>query len=382
MDMQGQRPGRAPCRTSPGKRSPNPERRPFEAPDPQVSSSLQAADTIPIAHNPRAGSTSRVAHVQALATRLAADGWQPILVEELSELSDRAAELEAEGRLRAVVSAGGDGTLTAVVNRTPIGTPLVVYPLGTENLVARYFGYKRQPQSVADILQTGERLLIDAGQAGSQLFVLMISAGFDAEVVRRVAEGRVGNIRRWTYAKPLWATMRTYKYPELRLKWNCPVAVSGVSGSDETSGVARWVFGMNLSKYAFGLNFAPAASGMDGLLDVCTFSEGSVFHGFRYTWGVFLRRHLKFPDTRMIRCSEMRIEGPGGVKVPYQLDGDFGGFLPVDVRVLPGRLCFLVPTGVARRLAAASLLDAKGHSCQTIPPISGPMRAATATHCW
>ena len=29
--------------------------------------------------------------------------------------------------------------------------------------------------------------------------------------------------------------------------------------------------------------------------------------------------------------------------VPYQLDGDPGGFLPVDLEVLPGRLTLIVP---------------------------------------
>lgn len=320
----------------------------------EMTNSPPVADTVLVAHNPRAGAFPRAVHVQTLADRLSADRWHTTLVDDLSALRDRVSELTVEGRLRAVVAAGGDGTVAAVVNRTPSGTPLVVYPLGTENLVARYFRYKRRANYVAAILECGRHLCVDAGQAGSQIFVLMISAGFDAEVVRRVAEGRMGHIRRWSYAKPLLATMRSYRYPELRIQWKRPSSVSGSDPAETGSANVRWVFGMNLSKYAFGLNFAPAALGTDGLLDVCTFSEGSVLHGFRYAWGVFLRRHLKYRDARMIRCGELRIEGPPGVQVPYQLDGDFGGFLPVDVRVLPGRLHFLVHPEAFDRLAEVS----------------------------
>jgi diacylglycerol kinase family enzyme len=112
------------------------------------------------------------------------------------------------------------------------------------------------------------------------------------------------------------------------------------------------MFGMNLSKYAFGFNFAPKAVGNDGLLDVCTFSEGSFFHTFRYAWGLFSRRHLQYRDTQMIRCRRLRIDGPDDVQVPYQLDGDFGGYLPVEVCMLPGRLRFLIDPITADRLTA------------------------------
>jgi diacylglycerol kinase family enzyme len=311
-----------------------------------------------IVHNPRAGARPRGPLVARLADHLAGEGWQAVPAADLAEASLVAEQLRSEGRLRAVVVAGGDGTVAAVANATPVGTPVVVYPLGTENLVARYFGYRRRPRSVAEVLRTGCETPIDAGLASGRLFVLMISAGFDAEVVRRVAHSRIGHIRRWTYAKPLLTAMRTYKYPELRISWTGPSLIGAESEPRELEVASvRWIFGMNLSKYAFGLNFAPAASGTDGLLDVCTFSEGSVFQVFRYTWGVLLRRHLRYRDARMIRCSQIRIEAPDGITVPYQLDGDFGGFLPVEVRILPRRLRFLLPVATAKRIAAAGIID-------------------------
>jgi len=35
--------------------------------------------------------------------------------------------------------------------------------------------------------------------------------------------------------------------------------------------------------------------------------------------------------------------------VPYQLDGDASGFLPLDIRVLPGRLTLVVPEAAVTR---------------------------------
>jgi hypothetical protein len=46
----------------------------------------------------------------------------------------------------------------------------------------------------------------------------------------------------------------------------------------------------------------------------------------------------------------LRIESADGGDVAYQVDGDFGGLLPVDVDVLPGQLRLLVMPHVAHRL--------------------------------
>jgi diacylglycerol kinase family enzyme len=48
----------------------------------------------------------------------------------------------------------------------------------------------------------------------------------------------------------------------------------------------------------------------------------------------------------MMNCEALRIESDE--PVPYQLDGDPGGLLPVDVEVLPERLRLVVTPAAAR----------------------------------
>ena len=99
----------------------------------------------------------------------------------------------AAGTLRALVCAGGDGTVAFAANVTPLGTPLAILPLGTENLLAKYFGIRADPVVVADVIEQGWICRIDAGMAGERLFTLMAGLGFDADVVRRVHENRTGH---------------------------------------------------------------------------------------------------------------------------------------------------------------------------------------------
>ena len=83
------------------------------------------------------------------------------------------------------------------------------------------------------------------------------------------------------------------------------------------------------------------ASGRDGLFDVCTFREGSLWHGMRYLTAVTLGKHAELTDCRATRSRMVKIESDANV--PYQLDGDPGGMLPLEIEMLPERITLIVP---------------------------------------
>jgi diacylglycerol kinase family enzyme len=274
---------------------------------------------------------------------LSTAGFEVRVTSELDQLREWSAAACNEGTLRSVVSVGGDGTASLVRSHVPLAVPLLALPLGTENLLARYLAQSADPSDVLRTLTDGVTIELDLGLAGGRVFLLMISAGFDAEVIRRLHEDRTGNITRRSYVLPTLRTIRNFEYPELHLSFE---------GLNNPSATCRWVFGFNLPLYALGLPIAPEAVATDGLLDVCTFGQGDVPNVARYLWYVARRRHFSLPDTALTRCRRFRLESdvPG---VAYQIDGDFGGLLPVDVEVLAGQLRLIVSRETAQRLGFA-----------------------------
>jgi diacylglycerol kinase family enzyme len=267
------------------------------------------------------------------------------VVEITSEIAEMAA-LSAAGidSIRTVVAAGGDGTASVVRRSLPREIPLIPVPMGTENLLARYLSQKSAAASVRAAIDRGVIVDLDLGRANGQEFLLMMSAGFDADVVRRLHENRRGNIQHTSYLKPILQAIRSYRYPELQL-------YCGDDGqAAENAAGCRWLFAFNLPVYAMGWRIAPEASGADGLLDVCTFERGSFSGGLRYLYHVLRGTHADLPDVRLARSRGFRLEAANRTEVPYQLDGDFAGMLPVDVDVLPGQLRLLVSRRTARRL--------------------------------
>ena len=290
-----------------------------------------------ISVNPSAGSGSRGGMVDALAESLR-DNWLNVeVLSDLQVVEGMAREKSRKGRLRAVIAAGGDGTFRLVAEHTTQEMPLAILPLGTENLLAKHLEVPAEVADIAAVIVAGCTIQLDAGEANGRLFTLMAGCGFDADVVRRLHSERKGNIHHLSYAKPILDSIRNYDYPLLRVNY----ADGGDRpGSERRSGEGRWVFVVNLPRYAGGLNIAPGASGSDGLLDVCTFKEGSLWRGLMYLSEVMLGRHQNLPDFTQVQVAEVRVESESSV--PYQLDGDPGGELPLVVRSLPGRLRVIV----------------------------------------
>ncbi len=308
-----------------------------------------------ISLNPKAGARSGQPLIDAVQSGLTERGFQVETITDIDQLANQAATSLAAGQLRAVISAGGDGTVALIADRTPPGTPIAVFPLGTENLLAKYLGMTASVTSLLDSVSDGKTLTLDAGEANGHLFLLMVGCGFDADVVRRLHNERTGHIHHLSYAKPILDSIWNYEYPELRVFCDSDDRPQSPAETiPETPISARWVFVGNLPRYAGGLRILPDADGNDGLLDLCTFKGGSIWNGLRYLSGVMIGQHQTWEDctTRRARC--LRIEAEAGAnEVPFQMDGDPGGFLPVDIRILPNRLTLIVPNVSQPSSAAA-----------------------------
>jgi diacylglycerol kinase family enzyme len=302
------------------------------------STAASGARRVLIALNPKAGRRSVERSVVRLAHRLAAAGCRAEIFTDLSQVADQANRLFESGDLRALVAVGGDGTLAELVNRSQPGLPLAIFPAGTANLVARHFGLRADTEQLSRSILAGDSRLLDAGSASGRLFLVMASCGFDADVVNRVHRCRLrnssgGHIRYTTYLKPILESIRTYSYPQMRID-SC--------GADADHRVAaRWAFVFNLPCYAWGLPLVPTATGDDGLLDLCTFERGSLGDGLRYLAAAQLGWHRRLTDCRIEQNRRFRVTSDE--PVPYQLDGDPGGMLPLEIEVLPQRVSLLVP---------------------------------------
>jgi diacylglycerol kinase family enzyme len=308
--------------------------------------------------SPKAGSGAGRGEIRRLIELCRAGGLTCRRIDNLAELAERVGQAEALPEDVAVVGAGGDGTLALLAGQLPSGSALIPMPMGTENLLARYFGYSRRAEEVLATIRQGDPMTIDAGRANGRLFLVMVTAGFDAEVVRAMHLTRRGHINRFSYARPLWRAIRRYAFPVIDAEMEEATTVASAKeiavGAKAPAGTSKslqrkhtertsgcWMMAFNLPCYAASLPIEPEANGNDGRLDLINLAYGSVIAGLRYLMALPGGRHLKRSD--VFRYQATKITWSSLSRVPYQVDGDYAGRLPVQIEVLPNHVTLLRP---------------------------------------
>lgn len=298
-----------------------------------MESDNQSAEVVVISMNPNSGATDRRAVVEKLTASLSQQHFDVLLLTDIESVV-KVVDQHFGGRLRCVVAAGGDGTISLLANQLPDNTPLAILPLGTENLLAKYLGISSDPDALANMIVAGNCRQLDVGRANGKLFLVMASCGFDADVVHRLHRKRKGHIRHWSYAKPVVSAIRKYKYPKVR------ISLEANDGS-QVNASSCWAFVFNVPRYAMNLPIGTEANPEDGALDLCTFRGGSLFRGLFYLVAVLLRRHKNWTNSKSYHFTKLTMESDG--EVPYQLDGDPGGTLPLTIEVVKGGVTLIVP---------------------------------------
>jgi diacylglycerol kinase (ATP) len=243
---------------------------------------------------------------------------------------------------RAVVVIGGDGTLRNVAERLldafgPSAIPpVLVVPLGTANLMARHLhiGWRDASASAAIVAAIKQRkiVLIDASRANGQLFLLTVGAGMDGRIIHELDRIRSGPIDLTSYALPVALAMQKYAFQPIT------VTVDDHSIFGPAPGMA---FIANAPEYGLGFPVIPEAKTDDGLLDVCVLPCRDRGQMLSLLLSAAAGEHMNVEGARYEKG--VRIGVTAEKPVPVQVDGEAGGFTPLDVELLPVRVPFIVP---------------------------------------
>jgi len=305
---------------------------------------MALASTVIISANPKSGARSGLDQAASLRKALEQRGFVAEMYTDVDAMASRAARCQQDGILRTVVSAGGDGTASLVLSKIPSDIPVALFPLGSENLVASYFEMTRDIDRTVACIEKLRTEPLDLFLANGRLTLLVASVGFDAEVVRQVHENRKSHVTRTVYRMGILRAMFSYRWPKFRVQRR------DSDGNWGESVTANWVFAFNVPRYAAGIRIIESTSISDGLLDVGMFQGGGLCRGL-WNYGMVVRGvHERSSVWKRFQASGLRIElaidkndvntavntskntaANGNLEVAYEIDGDAGGVLPLEV---------------------------------------------------
>lgn len=242
-----------------------------------------------------------------------------------------------------VLAAGGDGTLHQVLNgllqsqKAELPT-LGIIPLGTGNDFARTCSIRPDGNQIANLLIQNRTKQIDVGQVTcvsdegnnhSKYFINECSLGMGPDVVRRLMNGNRSLGPSLTYLKAIAQTFFGLKPQEIFIqtpdwKWSGKMRVLAIA---------------NGKSFGNAIFIAPDAELDDGIFSVFLAGDLSTPRFLICLQKLKGKTKINYSLIHYNKCSHIEVTSPG--PCPIEADGEWMGWLPMKVELLPKRIRFL-----------------------------------------
>jgi diacylglycerol kinase (ATP) len=289
-------------------------------------------------YNPTSGREEMRRRLPDVLQRLEGYGFETSTHATIGEGDAMLAAAEASRRgFDVVIAAGGDGTLNEVVSglaelddRPPLG----ILPLGTTNDLARALGIPRSWDAAIDLIAEGYVKPIDIGQINHRYFINIAGGGSLTELTYEVPSKMKTMLGQLAYY------MKGFeKLPRLR-----PIRMK-VTSEEVQLDEEMMIFLIANSNSVGGFEkLAMDALIDDGYMDAFFLRRCTLADFIRLASVVVRGEKIDDPLLVQFRTKHIRIESPDYVQL--NLDGEFGGTLPTEIKVLHQHIgVFVDPTG-------------------------------------
>ncbi len=281
----------------------------------------------PVARGGRAQPPRAALEAAAQARGYRVEWWE---TEGPGHATDLARRADRDG-LKALVAWGGDGTYNEVASGlVDSETHMVVLPGGTTSVLAYELGIPRDPVAALDMQLGGASRPMAVGRTDrGQLFLLMLSAGPDSVILQNLPmslkyrAGRAGV-----------TIQAVVEFMRARL----PVFTVRLDG---VTVPVSWCIAGNARCYGGPYLATPGADPFREDLEVVVLTRFGRTSVVPFFFAIPSGRHVHRPGVRRSAVPEVSLLAD--VEVPYQLDGDPAGLLPVAARASSERVRLLLP---------------------------------------
>lgn len=232
-----------------------------------------------------------------------------------------------------IVAVGGDGTVSDVVAGS-LGRPvtIAILPCGSTNMIAKELGIPKDPAEAARVaLGDGETKSIDVAVTGDRAIVHMAGAGFDAAMMRDTSSRWKQRVRWLAY---LPAGARNLNYPRFEF--------SGSIDGEPIGGTARMILiAIGGSIIHPRLQVGSGIDRTDRVIDVLVFDPPRIADISTSLFWIAAGKPERSRWTTHYRGQHVNLSSPGDV--PFEVDGDYAGELPIEVTLYDEPIRVRVP---------------------------------------
>jgi len=234
-----------------------------------------------------------------------------------------------------IVACGGDGTINEI-SRQMVGSeiPLGLIPRGSGNGFATHLEIPSNLEKAAEILRRGRVGKVDTGIINDRLFLSNIGLGFAAEVIEQYSNlpGR----RFHTYFRAGLSALGKVSQNEL---------YQLLDSQGKVCFAASQIIVANSNMLGYGISATPAASLMDGMLDVVAYQPGNIFAFLIFCFQILNKTHMKNKSVFNTQMAELTFTRQNGSISKIQIDGEpwTTTVSKFKVRISPHSLKIVIP---------------------------------------
>ena len=279
-----------------------------------------------------------------------------ILEQLVTERANHGLELSyqaAKNGATHIICVGGDGSLNEVANgimkakaELPVSGQSDIYigllPKGTGNDFAKTIKVNFDITALKEFIDKDSYCEIDLGLTeytnhenarATRYFINITDVGIGGSISQRLVNSSKILGPTLTYQKAIITELLLYKNQPLKVK----------ADSFNHEGKVMNFIVANGKYFGAGLGIAPDAEPADGLFAIVILGGISIFDYLKNLGSVRKCKKIEHPEVQYLSASEVYIESSAG-PLPIDMDGEFIGYSPMRVTIVPKALKFLGAT--------------------------------------
>lgn len=243
----------------------------------------------------------------------------------------------SKGEYDFLVAVGGDGTVNDVVNgvmRSGCEIPIAILSTGTANSFASSLNFPRDKERFCTMIRDFQTIDADIGQINKDYFVNAVAGGLLAEAAYKADRESKAVLGRLAYVLEALKGLR---------KRSAKMQLSFDSEEFASEEEVLMFFVTNTGSVVLDWQMISEASVSDGWLDVVIFKKMAMSTFFLLLMKFRKNKNLKHSGIRYFRTKKLKIRSLDDVAVPLECDGEMINRLPIELKIVPKAVKFIVP---------------------------------------
>ncbi len=232
-----------------------------------------------------------------------------------------------------IIVSGGDGTVNEVAKglfECNTEVPMAIFRTGTVNDFANHLKLPSTAEAFLRMIEKEYKIPVDVGVLNNEVFINIAAAGIFTSIAHVTKKEMKKFFGRGAYYLEAMVNLPKNLTQSYRLKVT----------SDEFSHEGDYhLFMITNSSSVGGFDkMSPIAEIQDGYFDCIFLRKAPLVMQADIFMKILMGKHLESPYVDFFRSKHIKVELLDDQKLDVDIDGEFGGGLPIDVRVEEGAI--------------------------------------------